>query len=107
MFNWLVIAHVLLVINGEIQNWSVRPVPPAFYVAALLLLSLPCLTSTTGVCVSRHVLSIAHEHEHSYSHLCVHGASTNTHSTAKQNGRQCPLEIFLPGCSKMFALCGS
>ena len=53
MLSWLVIAHVLLVINGEIRNWSVRPVPPAFYVAALLLLSLPCLTSIIDIYVLR------------------------------------------------------
>ena len=35
------------------RTWSVRPVPLAFYVAALLLLSLPCLTSITGIYVLR------------------------------------------------------
>jgi hypothetical protein len=37
-------------------NWGVKmkpAVPPAFYVAVLLLLSLPCLTSIINFCVLR------------------------------------------------------
>jgi hypothetical protein len=43
MFGWLFIKHLLLVINGELGQ-SVRPVPPAFYVATALLL-LSCRAS--------------------------------------------------------------
>ena len=52
---WLAIYHAF-VIGCKWRTWSVRPVPPAFYVAALFLLFLPCLTSITGV----YVLSALH-----------------------------------------------
>jgi hypothetical protein len=51
---WLAIYYAF-VIGYKWQTWSVRPVPPAFYVAALLLLllSLPCLTSIIYMYVLR------------------------------------------------------
>jgi hypothetical protein len=41
---WLAIYYAYI-IGYKWRAWSVRPVPPAFYVAALLLLSLPYDTS--------------------------------------------------------------
>jgi hypothetical protein len=46
-------GNVVLVINGGWRLWSARLVPPALYVAAPHLLSLPYLTSITGICVLR------------------------------------------------------
>ena len=49
---WLAIYYAF-VIGYKWRTWSVRPVPPAFYVAALLLLSLPYLTSIIDIYVLR------------------------------------------------------
>jgi hypothetical protein len=53
VFCRLFITHMLLVINGKWRTRSVRTAPPAFYVAALLLLSLPHLTSIFDIYVLR------------------------------------------------------
>jgi hypothetical protein len=45
---WLAIYYAYI-IGYKRRTWTVRPVPPAFYVAALLLLSLPYLTSITNI----------------------------------------------------------
>ena len=49
---WLAIYYAYI-IGYKWRTWSVRPVPPAFYVAALLLLSLPYLTSIIDIYVLR------------------------------------------------------
>ena len=49
---WLAIYYAFA-IGYKWRTWSVRPVPPAFYVAALLLLSLPYLTSIIDIYVLR------------------------------------------------------
>jgi hypothetical protein len=49
---WLAIYYAYI-IGYKWRTWSVRPLPPVFYVAALLLLSLPYLTSITDICVLR------------------------------------------------------
>jgi hypothetical protein len=49
---WLAI-YCACIIGYKLRAWSVRPAPLAFYVAALLLLSLPCLTSIIGIYVLR------------------------------------------------------
>ena len=51
IFGWLFTTHSLLVINGELGQFALRPEPPAFCVAALPLLSLPCLTSIIHIYV--------------------------------------------------------
>ena len=49
---WLAIYYAFA-IGYKWQTWSVRPVPPAFYVAALPLLFLPYLTSIIDIYVLR------------------------------------------------------
>ena len=49
---WLAIYYAF-VIGYKWRTWSVRPEPPAFYVAALPLLSLPRLTSIVDIYVLR------------------------------------------------------
>jgi hypothetical protein len=49
---WLAIYYAYI-IGYKWRTLSVRPVPPAFYVAALLLLSLPYLTSIIDICILR------------------------------------------------------
>jgi hypothetical protein len=54
IFGWLSITYnAWCVIGYKLRAWSVRPVPPAFHVAAFLLLSLPHLTSIIDICVLR------------------------------------------------------
>ena len=48
---WLAIYYAFI-IGCKWRTWAVRPGPPAFYVPALPLLSLPCLTSI----IDAHVL---------------------------------------------------
>ena len=47
---WLAI-YCAFFIGYKWRTWSVRPVPPAYYVAALLLLFLPYLTSIIDIFV--------------------------------------------------------
>ena len=56
---WLAIYYAFI-IGYKWRTWSARPVPPAFYVAALLLLSLPFLTSMTDIYVYVYVLRALH-----------------------------------------------
>jgi hypothetical protein len=60
---WLAIYYAFI-IGHKWRTWSVRPVPPAFYVAALLLLS--CRASLQQPIFTCYVLYIAHEY--SYQH---------------------------------------
>jgi hypothetical protein len=78
---WLAIYHAFIICY-KWRTWSVRPEPPAFYVAALLLLSLLCLTSIIDFCC--YVLSIAHEY--SYQYGTFNSYQCGTFSSPLRNG---------------------
>jgi hypothetical protein len=69
IFGWLFITNMLLV--KKWRAWSVRPAPPAQHVAALLLLSLPCLTSRTDIYVPRALYRVRAQLQHPHG---PHGA---------------------------------
>jgi hypothetical protein len=75
---WLFI-YCEYIIGYKWRTWLVRPVPPAYYVAALLLLSLPYLTCTSiiDIFVSRALHRVLYEH----SSLCGTGTAVLIQST--------------------------
>ena len=54
---WLAIYYAFI-IGYKWRTWSVRPVPPAFYVTALPLFFLPYLTSIIDIYVLRALYRI-------------------------------------------------
>jgi hypothetical protein len=84
---WLAIYYAYIVCY-KWRTWSVRPVLPAFSVAALLLLSLPYLTSIINI----HVLRALHR-VYSYQYGTFNSDPQSAHS-----GPSVPLQVW-PGCA--------
>ena len=78
---WLAI-YCAYIIGYKWRTWLVRPVPPAFHVAALLLLFLPHLTSIIDIYVLRALhrvraqLPVRH-----LRHVCMHVSPFDSRGT--------------------------